>query len=392
VDTRDCMTRFVTRSLATWLTGQAGELALLLHDLQRDFIYKRREKGLPGLNLRLLEAWATLPKLPDTYAWRWVVYHMVQAGHKDDLRQLLLTFGYLQGKLLATDANALIADYDQLASADEELRLIQSALRLSAHVLVHDKWQLAGQLIGRLTGIGRAGIEDVLRQAAARNARPQLQPLTRSLTAPGGPLIRTVEGHRDAINAVAVTPDGRRAVSGSIDRTLRLWDLETGQTLRMLEGHTDSVRAVAVTPDGRHALSGSEDRTLRLWDLGTGQTLRTLAGHNRAIRAVAVMPDGRRAVSSSLDRTLRLWDLEAGQTIRTFKGHTGSVRAVAVTQDGRRILSGSQDRTLRLWDLGTGQTICTLKGHTDGVRAVAVTSMDVVLFQAQMTERCDSGT
>ena len=99
-----------------------------------------------------MEAWDALPKLPDAYAWRWLAYHLVQAGHKDDLRQLLLNFGYLQGKLLATDVNALIGDYEPLASADEDLRVIQSALRLSAHVLVRDSRQLAGQLIGRLFG------------------------------------------------------------------------------------------------------------------------------------------------------------------------------------------------------------------------------------------------
>ena len=111
MDTRDCMTRFVARSLATWATDGTS---LILHDLQRDLIHKRREKDLPGLHLRLVEAWDALPKLPDPYAWRWVAYHMVQAGRKDDLRRLLLNFNYLQAKLAATDPNALIADYDYL--------------------------------------------------------------------------------------------------------------------------------------------------------------------------------------------------------------------------------------------------------------------------------------
>ena len=81
------------------------------------------------------------------------------------------------------------------------------------------------------------------------------------------------------------------------DQTLRLWDLESGQTLRTLEGHTDWVRAVAVTPDGRRAVSASGDQTLRLWDLESGQTIRTLEGHTDWVSAVAVTPDGRRAVS-----------------------------------------------------------------------------------------------
>src|SRR5271165_1125775 len=145
LDTRDCMQRLVARSLATWATG---ETSLFLHDLQADVIRKRREKDLPALHLRLVEAWDGLPKL-DSYAWRWAAYHLVQAGRNDDLRRLLLNFNYLEAKLTATDANALIADYDYLLE-DKDLQLVQSALGLSANVIARDPRQLAGQLTGRL--------------------------------------------------------------------------------------------------------------------------------------------------------------------------------------------------------------------------------------------------
>ena len=79
INARDCMGRLVTRSLAAW---GAEEVALVLHDLQRDLIYKQRENELVGLHLRLVEAWDALPKLPDSYAWRWIGYHLVQAGRK----------------------------------------------------------------------------------------------------------------------------------------------------------------------------------------------------------------------------------------------------------------------------------------------------------------------
>ena len=92
-------------------------------------------------------------------------------------------------------------------------------------------------------------------------------------------LLQTLEGHTDLVNSVALTPDGRRALSGSKDKTLRLWDLDTGACLKTLEGHTDWVHSVALTPDGRRALSGSGDKTLRLWDLDTGACLKTLEGH-----------------------------------------------------------------------------------------------------------------
>jgi len=240
VDTRDCMTRLVARSLATWATDGTS---LVPHDLQRDLIRKRREGKLPGLHLRLAEAWDALPKLPDTYGWRWVAYHMLKSGREDDLRQLLLNINYLEAKLPATDVSALIADCDHLAR-EEEFRLIQSAIRLSANVVARDPRQLAGQLLGRLLGNKAPSIQVLLRQAAETKAWPWLRPLIPSLTAPGGPLFRTFEGHTESVYAVAVTPDGRRAVSASADGTLRLWDLESGQTIRKLEGHTNSVNAV----------------------------------------------------------------------------------------------------------------------------------------------------
>ena len=105
-----------------------------------------------------------------------------------------------------------------------------------------------GQLIGRLLGNKTPSVPGFFRQAASGKAWPWLRPLKPSLIAPGGSLIRTLEGHADSVYAVTVTPDGRCAVSASGDHTLRLWDLETGQTVRTLEGHTGWVSAVAMNP------------------------------------------------------------------------------------------------------------------------------------------------
>jgi WD40 repeat protein len=368
VDTRDCMTRLVARSLGRWAPG---ETSLLLHDLQHDLIHKRREENLPSLHLRLVESWDSLPKL-DSYTWRQLAYHLVQARRKNDLRRLLVNFDYLEAKLAATDPNALISDYDSIAD-ENDLRLIQSAIRLSANVLARDTRQLPGQLTGRLLSNPSPTIQALLKRAAGRSVWPWLRPLKPSLCAPGGSLIRTFEGHSDIVRAVVVTPDGRRALSASDDGTLRLWDLRSGLTIRTLEGHTISVLGVAVTPDGRRAVSGSADRTLRLWDLESGLTVRTLEGHTDIVWAVAVTPDGLHGVSASYDGTLRLWDLERGLTIQTLEGHAGGVRAVAVSPDGRRAISASADRALRLWDLGSGLTIRTLKGHTASISSVAIT-------------------
>ncbi|XXY21628.1 AAA family ATPase [Sorangium sp. So ce216] len=186
-------------------------------------------------------------------------------------------------------------------------------------------------------------------------------------------LLRTLEGHTSLVYGVAVTSDGRFAVSASDDKTLKVWDLATGQPLRTLQGHTAAVVGVAVTQDGRFAVSASDDKTLKVWDLATGQLLRTLQGHTAAVVGVAVTQDGRFAVSASDDKTLKVWDLATGQLLRTLQGHTGAVKGVAVTQDGRFAVSASDDKTLKVWDLATGQLLRTLQGHTGAVESVAVT-------------------
>jgi hypothetical protein len=164
-------------------------------------------------------------------------------------------------------------------------------------------------------------------------------------------LIRTLTGHADSVFSVAIAPDGRTGLSGSVDKTLKLWDLATGATIRTLTGHTDVVQSVAIAPDGRTALSGCKDKTLQLWDLTTGSTIRTLTGHTDAVWSVAIAPVAGTALSGSVDNTLKLWDLATGSILRTLTGHTLAVVSVAIAPDARTALSGSQDRTLKLWDL-----------------------------------------
>ena len=122
-------------------------------------------------------------------------------------------------------------------------------------------------------------------------------------------------------------------------------------TVKTFKGHADTVRSVAFSPDGRWALSGSADETLRLWELSKGRCVRTFKDHTDSINSVAFAPDSRWALSGSRDKTVRLWELSTGRCLRTFERHTDEVNSVTFSLDGRWALSGSKDKTLRLWEL-----------------------------------------
>jgi WD40 repeat protein len=185
-----------------------------------------------------------------------------------------------------------------------------------------------------------------------------------------GECLRTFEGHEGGVISVCFSPDGRYALSGSVDDTLKLWDVETGKCLRTFEGHKWIVCSVSFSPDGRYALSRSEDKTLKLWDVKTGKCLRTFEGHKGGVISVCFSPDGRYALSGSWDDTLKLWDVKTGKCLRTFEGHKGGVNSVCFSPDGRYALSGSEDKTLKLWDVETGKCLRTFEGHKDSVESV----------------------
>ena len=325
-------------------TYDAADQTIRLHDVVRKYLIGKVGAKLPSIHEQFLdsyglERWIDLPE-SESYLWTHLAYHLVEAGREEELRQLLFDFDWIQAKLEATDVNSLIADYDHLPD-DSDLRLVQGAIRLSAHVLSRDKIELAGQLLGRLQTFQESGIQSMLKQAREWEGGLWLCPRTASLIPPGGPLVRILEGHTSLVDAVAVTPDGRYAISGSSDNTLKVWDIKSGKEMQTLAGHTGWVYAVAVTPDGSYAISGSSDNTLKVWDIESGYEIRTLAGHTSLVYAVAVTPDGRYAISGSSDKTLKVWDIESGKILASFSGDAPFL-ACAISPDDRTIVAGDE--------------------------------------------------
>jgi len=181
--------------------------------------------------------------------------------------------------------------------------------------------------------------------------------------------VRSINCHKEGARSVAISPDSRWgfSVEGEVIRlppglrekrewVIRQWELATGQCVRVFEGHTNQINSIALSPDGRWALSGSDDKTLRLWELDTGNCLRTFEGHRDCVESVSISPDGRWGLSGSDDKTLGLWELATGQCVRTFEGHEATVNSVSISPDGRWCLSGSKD-SKKLWDFSTGKRV-----------------------------------
>jgi WD40 repeat protein/serine/threonine protein kinase len=189
-----------------------------------------------------------------------------------------------------------------------------------------------------------------------------------------GRCLRTFEGHSWSVTSVCLSIDGRHALTGSLDKTVKLWEVASGRCLRTFEGHTDSVNSVCLSIDGRHALTGSNDHTLKLWEVASGRCLRTFEGHTDDVNSVCLSADGRYTLSGSDDHTLKLWEVASGRCLRTFEGHTDLVDSVCLSGDGRHALSGSFDKALRLWEVASGRCPRTFEGHTDGVNSVCLST------------------
>jgi hypothetical protein len=165
--------------------------------------------------------------------------------------------------------------------------------------------------------------------------------------------VRRYTGHTGGIWSVAFSPDGRRALSGGgvyisgdvverpNDFVVRLWDVESGQEMKRFQGHTDTVRCVAFSSDGRRALSGSWDKTVRLWDVETGSELQRFEGHTDRIISAVFAPGGTEVLSGGMDKTIRRWDVLSGKELNRFEDPV-PVHFLAYSPDGRHILVGNR--------------------------------------------------
>jgi hypothetical protein len=241
---------------------------------------------------------------------------------------------------------------------------------------------------------------------------------------------RFENGHTASVGALAVSSDGKRALSGSVDATVRLWDMATGKCLQVMRGHLGVVSVVLFAADGRLAYSGGgSDGTVRMWDLATGKQVGPKMSHQQMVRGprgqrqrasadqlallpgglllsagpdgvlkvwhpaqgaelfklsadtkpisgISVSEDSTLVLACSTDGTVRQWDLTHRKVVRSFLSveHSDFLHGSTFSANGRRLLIGANDHSLRLWDAVVGKELRSFTGHTARLRGVELSA------------------
>jgi WD40 repeat protein/predicted MPP superfamily phosphohydrolase len=425
--------------------GSAQARYRLYHESFAELVRAKMAGELPVLHHRLAEQLAAWPtaRAGDAflrvYALRHGIPHRAEAARSaDDWRTLghvCLDVGYLRdvavevGPLDLATALQQAAERCPIESVNETLNELSRALVKESHWLRRDPSALPGVLYNRLLCRGWSA-ERLQGDATwppgetfyrlrhplqhpdqSTKLIPTWAPIFRCAVTPDGrraisglgPILRVwsleegrelsqLKGHESPIICCAITPDGKRAISGSADHVLQVWDLEEGRELSRLEGHSDRVTWCTFMPDGTRVVSASDDGTLRLWDVNGGRECLRLKGHEDKVTFCAVTSDGARVVSSSVDGTLRAWSLEDGRELSRLGGEGGPILCCAITPDGKRAVAGSNDHTLRAWDLESERLLWQSEGQDvwstfcavtpDGKQVIVVPSPSERVFRA----------
>jgi WD40 repeat protein/tRNA A-37 threonylcarbamoyl transferase component Bud32 len=185
-------------------------------------------------------------------------------------------------------------------------------------------------------------------------------------------LINTLTGHSEPVLSLVIIPDDKTLVSGSRDKTIKVWNLQTGELKFTLNGHSNWVSSLAISHDAKILASGSGDKNIKIWNLETRELKSTLNGHSNGINSLIISHDGKTLVSGSDDTTIKVWNLLTGELKSTLNGHSGWVLSLAISPDDKTLFSGSSDKTIKIWNLQTKELLLTITRHLSGVRSLTI--------------------
>ena len=206
--------------------------------------------------------------------------------------------------------------------------------------------------------------------------------------ASGGKMISDLKGYTSGLWSVMPSPDGEKILAVSGDNTAKIWSIKSGKIIYELKGHSDSVYAAVFDPSGKKIATISRDKTAKLWDAENGNLLAELKKHSNRVTAVQFSPDSKFLATGSEDKSLIIWNAGNGVFLNQCTGHTNGVVSLQFSADSKMIISASKDSTARVWDAATGKFITGLVGNRGRLLSVAfspdgskalTTSMDSIV-------------
>ncbi|HEV8608360.1 MAG TPA: c-type cytochrome domain-containing protein [Tepidisphaeraceae bacterium] len=197
-----------------------------------------------------------------------------------------------------------------------------------------------------------------------------------------GELVKSFDGHKDAMYAVAISPNNQTLATGSYDQKIILWDIAQGKPIQQLDGHNGAVTDLSFRPDGKVLASVSADRTLKLWEVAGGKRLDTFSESLKDLNAVAFSSDGKRVAAGGVDNRIRIWNISAAATEGTNSiqfaqfAHEGAILRLAWSADGKTIISSADNKTVKVWNSETMTPRLALPNQADWPTALALVSDD----------------
>ncbi|RHY18825.1 hypothetical protein DYB36_010349 [Aphanomyces astaci] len=189
-------------------------------------------------------------------------------------------------------------------------------------------------------------------------------------------LKRVIAGHLGWVRSIAVDPTNQWFVTGSADRTIKVWDLASGQLKLTLTGHINAIRGLAVSDRHPYMFSASEDKKVLCWDLEYNKVIRSYHGHLSGVFSLKLHPTLDVLITGGRDAVARVWDMRTKQQVHVLSGHQGSVWAIETQGTNPQVVTGAADSTVKLWDLAAGKVMTTLTNHKKGVRAMVASRTD----------------
>jgi len=383
-------------SMAKSLHKIAAEYYLgIWSDKKKPFTYTENQMKMFGLKTNQGEEDRKVPKQPLFFGNETekrynlkklssLPYHLAVIGDVNGLQSLLCNFSFLLTKMMAFSVNEVLFDFEfaEKFVSDPQLNIVGTSLRSVASTLVRDVRNIAPEIVGMLYNYSHKSefpnlkklIEDAI--SFGQKALPMM-PVFPCFLPPGGILQATLEGHEEEICSIQISPNGKYIVSGSKDRQIKVWNLDSGTLSHTISNLPDVPQGLCITNDSKLLISYyftyeyCDSHEINVWLLESGELLKTMTGHEEGKCKGVITPDDQYFIAGD-DTFVKIWSIEKGEVVQTLEGHEGEVVTLEISKDGKTLLSGSRDHFVIEWDLKTFEQILKFEEPNGGCPVASI--------------------